>query len=400
VEFSNITEWQYGIGSLGFRWNLSGSYQQVIPRYIAVDSEGKEDEFLGRYFSSFEKLVSAVFLKGYQWPFDPGKINNEGSSLVDYAVYVEKHLKGKRIFLDFMHNPGSGNDIFDINRIDKTAYEYLEQSDALKPTPIERLQSMNNAAYVLYKTNGVDLAKEYVEIDVLPQHHNGGARVNIFWETSVKHLFAIGECAGTHGIKRPGGSALNSGQVGGLRAAEYIAANNQKTDNYFDNEKLISQKAMEISTAFVNSFAAKKEDTLGRIQNVNTHSASFIRTKENVVNGLHTLDELKKEAKNDFRTEEIYLLSRMLHEGILFYIENGGKSRGSYLILNSFDDKIDTPVTLTPDLRDKILCSRYDAESDSFKTCLLPVRPIPESETWFEKVWKSFREGEIFTVRP
>ena len=29
--------------------------------------------------------------------------------------------------------------------------------------------------------------------------------------------------AGTHGVKRPGGSALNAGQVGGIRAAEYIA---------------------------------------------------------------------------------------------------------------------------------------------------------------------------------
>jgi succinate dehydrogenase/fumarate reductase flavoprotein subunit len=41
VVFSNITEWQYGIASTKFRWNLSGSYQQVIPRYLSVDENGR-----------------------------------------------------------------------------------------------------------------------------------------------------------------------------------------------------------------------------------------------------------------------------------------------------------------------------------------------------------------------
>lgn len=36
-------------------------------------------------------------------------------------------------------------------------------------------------------------------------------------------LYAAGEAAGTFGVYRPGGSALNSTQVGALRAAEHIA---------------------------------------------------------------------------------------------------------------------------------------------------------------------------------
>ena len=32
----NLTESQYGIASLKFRWNLSGTYQQVLPRYISL----------------------------------------------------------------------------------------------------------------------------------------------------------------------------------------------------------------------------------------------------------------------------------------------------------------------------------------------------------------------------
>ena len=34
----NLTESQFGMASLKFRWNLSGSYQQVIPRYFSTDN--------------------------------------------------------------------------------------------------------------------------------------------------------------------------------------------------------------------------------------------------------------------------------------------------------------------------------------------------------------------------
>ena len=70
---------------------------------------------------------------------------------------------------------------------------------------------------ILNRHHGIE-TENYLEIAVCSQHNNGGISVNMWWETAVKGLFAIGECAGTHGIARPGGSALNSGQVGALRA--------------------------------------------------------------------------------------------------------------------------------------------------------------------------------------
>ena len=43
------------------------------------------------------------------------------------------------------------------------------------------------------------------------------------WQTELRGFYAAGEAAGTFGVYRPGGSALNSAQVGSLRAAEHIA---------------------------------------------------------------------------------------------------------------------------------------------------------------------------------
>ncbi|MBU0520608.1 FAD-binding protein, partial [bacterium] len=47
----NLTESQFGLASIKLRWNVSGSYQQVIPRYISTNSMGKDQrEFLSDFF--------------------------------------------------------------------------------------------------------------------------------------------------------------------------------------------------------------------------------------------------------------------------------------------------------------------------------------------------------------
>ena len=110
----NLTESQFGIASLKFRWNLSGSYQQVIPRYFSTDARGKDEkEFLNEYYPDYTTLTKAIFLKGYQWPFDPSRISGSGSSLIDLLVFKEKEEKGRRVFIDFRRNASwKGKDIF------------------------------------------------------------------------------------------------------------------------------------------------------------------------------------------------------------------------------------------------------------------------------------------------
>ena len=87
---SNMDQWQYGIASVKFRWNLSGSYQQVLPRYVSVDEYGNEREFL--YDALGTESLGLIFLKGYQWPFDTRK--TEGSSRID--LYVAREIKNGR----------------------------------------------------------------------------------------------------------------------------------------------------------------------------------------------------------------------------------------------------------------------------------------------------------------
>ncbi|MBE6601760.1 MAG: FAD-binding protein [Ruminococcaceae bacterium] len=213
---SNMEQWQYGIASTSFRWNLSGTYQQVLPRYVSIDKDGNETEFL------YEKLgvesLGLIFLKGYQWPFDTRKL--DGSSRVDLLV-AEEIKQGNKVFLDFTKNPKGLEKGFSV--LPDEAYVYLEKSGALFGTPIERLKKMNVGAIELYASHGIDLSREPLEIAVCAQHCNGGVAVDENWQSEIEGLYAAGEAAGTFGVYRPGGSALNSTQVGSLRAAEHIS---------------------------------------------------------------------------------------------------------------------------------------------------------------------------------
>ena len=83
---------------------------------------------------------------------------------------------------------------------------------------------MNQPAIDFYRDKGVDLYTQLLEIALCAQHNNGGMGIDCWWQTDVKGPFAVGEAAASHGIYRPGGTALNAGQVGSTRAAQYIAA--------------------------------------------------------------------------------------------------------------------------------------------------------------------------------
>ena len=225
----NLTEWQFGMASLNPRWNVSGTYMQVLPSFISTDQDGNDEkEFLLDYFNELPDLLSMVFLKGYQWPFDVNKIFG-GSSVIDLLVYQETVLKKRRVFLDYRVNPGNlekDRDLPYASMIPE-AKEYLSQAGACFGTPIERLKHMNEPAILFYQDHHVDLFKERLEIAVCAQHNNGGLSTNHLWETNLSGLYAIGEVCASHGVTRPGGTALNAGQVGAVRAAEGIFLKNE-----------------------------------------------------------------------------------------------------------------------------------------------------------------------------
>jgi succinate dehydrogenase/fumarate reductase flavoprotein subunit len=422
---NNLTESQYGLASIQFRWNLSGTYQQVIPRYVSTDEDGRDEkEFLNHYFPDMGKLATAIFLKGYQWPFDPRKVRDYGSSLIDILVYQETVIKGRRAFLDFTRNPSGGGALedFSFDLLDKEASGYLEKSDALFGTPIDRLKKMNQPAIDLYKSNGIDLSKDYLEIAVCAQHNNGGIQGSIWWESNIKHLFPVGEVNGTHGVYRPGGSALNSGQVGSMRAALFISKRYAETPPELERflasaeEQVKSQYglAKQVVESPVNENAALYK-VREEIQERMSACAAPVRTPEKVKEAIKEAwslySRLRKEIKVSsakelpaaFKNLDLCLTHALYLEAIGEYLEKGGKSRGSYLVMDPEGEK---PCEALGDewkfslnqedafVSQKILQIYLD-ENAKVNKQWVDIRPISQDETWFENVWNAYRQDRI-----
>lgn len=414
----NLTESQYGIASTLFRWNLSGTFQQVLPRYVSTDENGGDErEFLDAYFQTPEQMLTAIFLKGYQWPFDPRKAGKRGSSLIDILVYQETMLKGRRVWLDYRRSPSCIQEK-GMALVMGEARTYLENSGALQPTPIERLLHMNPAAVELYREHGIDLAKEMLEIAVCAQHNNGGLSGDLWWESNLKHFFPVGEANGTHGVYRPGGSALNSGQVGSARAAEYIAR--RYTDPPLAREALLARCGAQVHACIFMGLKALNAKTppldlpwerrqLGRRMSL---YGAHIRSQSGAVTALDELERQEERVRNGrvasaqllpawYRLRDLLLSQRIYLYAVLDYIRQGGRSRGSYLV----SDKAGQLPLEGVDER-----FRYSLDGDAHANVIQEVvwkdgtchaswrsaRPIPEPELWFENVWRDWRENKIY----
>nr|WP_081562289.1 FAD-binding protein [Clostridium formicaceticum] len=421
VKGKNVTESQFGIASIKFRWNLSGTYQQVLPRYISTNQDGSDEkEFLDEYFSNTGKMLDAIFLKGYQWPFDPRKVENEGSSLIDLLVYHEKTVKGRRVYLDFMNNPSCAMDKGEMNfkLLGEESYTYLYNSKALFGKPIDRLAHMNQPAIDLYKSHGIDLEKEYLEIAVCAQHNNGGLSGNIWWESNVEGFFPVGEVNGSHGVYRPGGSALNAGQVGGLRAAQYITACRKEEPLLLEEFiKLTAdqiQKLLEIGHQFISTIGDSSNVLEIRkcYASLMTKYGGIIRTQENVEEAIEEVKEALKTLVSQTKMKSIeelpyayqnrdLLITQLVYlSGIEDYMKQNGKSRGSYLIAEEQGElRIDfLDQQLSFSLENSDLSSKVQeiAYANGEVTCnWRDVTPLPKEDSWFETVWNEFRNNRI-----
>ena len=394
ADFGNLSEWQYGLASTDFRWNVSGTYQQVLPRYISVDSEGVEREFLLDYFDDPAEAIKNVFLKGYEWPFDVRKIH--GSSYIDLIVYRESVLLGRAVYMDFRREPTGITE--DFSSLDPVSYEYLKNSDALIPTPIARLRKMNPGAIELYRSNGIDITKEPLRVAVCAQHNNGGIRIDSNWQTTVRGLYAAGEAAGSLGIFRPGGSALNSCQVGSLRAAQHIAydADNSVSEN-FDS---ILSAAIAEETAFIESTRGESSTVIAtreKYQKRMSKSFAFLRSLPDMRAALADisadLDAFSVEnswaspidVPQLYKNLDIIKMQKLIGSAILYTAERFG-SRGSAFVTDGGDVMDRRPLPENTEGRGEVVV----ASAGEIKC--VPVRPIPERELWFERAWNKYNE--------
>ena len=430
----NFTESQYGLASVKFRWNVSGTYMQAVPRIYSTDAKGRDGlEFLTEYFPDTASMATQIFLKGYQWPFDAQGITGHQSSLIDMAVHQETVVRGRRVWMDFLRNPAGreGDQPFHLDRLGPEALAYLRKTGATQETPIERLRHMNPPAIEVYAENGIDLAREPLEIALCAQHHNGGFAVNAWWESNLRRTFVIGEMAGTHGVKRPGGAALNAGQVGAMRAAEYLTAVYSAEPADLSAHATVVQQGLAATIQHLRRALARggaattaPAEAMAEIGQRMTRYGAHLRSRSGATAALEAAkaqhrrcqeEGLKLSSPAQLReailAEQQCLTHMAMLKALCGLLERGAGSRGSYCVLAEdgvqmhpalIDPDSGKPYRFRPEntaLRDSILHLRYNPQAaDLFDLWDEKPRPVPDRQIAFEPAWAEFREGRIYRV--
>jgi len=380
---------------------------QVLPRCVSVDDSGTEREFLLEYFGDPVKALDAVFLKGYQWPFDSAKAL-DGSSVIDLLVYREQVIRERKVYLDYSCNPFGLKEV-PFGQLSGEAYQYLSSAESCFGTPIERLKKMNQPAIDLYRSKGLDLEKEYLQIALCAQHCNGGIAVDAWWQTEIPGLFAAGECAGTHGVSRPGGSALNAGQVGSLRAAQYVCARGrtipqeavfaQVLQKRLDAHRILRAKwecGSGDADAMIRTARRRMSDHGGPIRD-----AVAIEAVRQAVAEERTHMDVRTDSPVDavraYQLRDLLVTQCAMLTALADFAKTAGGTRGSALYT---DPTGNIPAGLEEEFRFRPASKDLDSKiqqvrlnQDSCAVSWRDVRPIPEEKAAFETIWRQYREN-------
>ena len=421
LEAVNLTESQFGIGTPRerFPWNLSGTYVQCMPYVYSVDSRGREHNFLGDYYRTTRELASNIFRKGYQWPFHATRMLDFGSSLFDLAVFRETQA-GRRVFMDFNRNPLAvpGDAEFHLDRVDPDVHAYLKNSDALLEKPLDRLRKMNPLSIELYKRYKYDITRDPLEFAINNQHMNGGLAIDTWGRTSLEGCYAVGEAAGTHGVTRPGGAALNAGQVIGTRCAEHITSR-QNAEIAPASERDLVERAL---SRILEVLQPESSITVGAIRTeVQARMSDYAgivcnagRVKEALAGAQALNSSIRKrgiaykgpyEALRALQWRHMAIVSETVLAALAFYIDCGGGSRGARAICDPEGECV--PLARTGPLsefrflperavdRSEQILIRFDGQDPVIRT--RAIRSCDrEPRPFFERDWPDFLTGAIF----
>lgn len=425
LDLVNLTESQFGIGTRreGFPWNLSGTYVQAIPHLYSRDAQGREHAFLTGYYRTTQEMASNIFRKGYQWPFHAARMLDFGSSLVDLAILRET-AAGRRVFMDFNRNPEPvpGDQGFGLDRLDADVRAYLGKAGAVQALPIDRLRHMNPLAIELYRRYKIDIAAEPLEFAVNNQHMNGGIAVDTWGRTTLAGCYAVGEAAGTHGVTRPGGAALNAGQVFGTRVGEHVAADGRTLSPTPGAADKTLGPAVRAVLGVLNpesplSIRAVRDQVQARM----SEQAAILCDGPGVTCALAEARALNRqiadhgiaatrpaEAARAVQWQQMALVSEAVLAALDHYIASGGGSRGARAILDPQGQGL--PMAATGPLRDvRFRNERPEDRARQIRVRLesgvlhLQERPNrgfdDQARSFFERDWPAWLTGAIYDIK-
>jgi L-aspartate oxidase len=221
----------------------------------------------------------------------------------------------------------------------------------------EKFQTRFPTISALCKENNINIEDNKIPVTPAQHYFMGGIRVNLNSETTIKNLYAIGECASTglHGANRLASNSLLECGVFARNLAIYLSKNTKTSPNHFD-KKIINTLEKYQNICFENDEQKNFiENLFDKLKNTMTNNAGIIRNKESLDCAINDIFEIKMQLDeaNLSPSKEKYELNNALYVASL--IVKSAKDRKNSIGAHYRDDELKTEEPKERISDDKIL---------------------------------------------
>jgi len=174
--------------------------------------------------------------------------------------------------------------------------------------------------YQTYKSIGIDIRKDFLEVAPTAHFIMGGIQVNSNWETRVQGLLGAGEvCGGIHGSNRLTQNALSETLVSGKISAKRAIEISKMGKRIKINNKMIDEKVVHLVKRYeqgdnkINQMVIRKE-----IQQVMWDNLGIIRNREGILKSINKIEAIDYHIKHS----KCALKNNIFNRELLLRIEN------------------------------------------------------------------------------
>ena len=143
--------------------------------------------------------------------------------------------------------------------------------------------------------NGISIEKDLIPVAPAAHYFMGGIKTDLNGETSVKNLFAIGECASTglHGANRLASNSLLECVVCAYKTAEYLKNNmNKQNDNVV---RSLIQDSTNTAVEFPFVKFKMTNNLKARLKITMWQNVGIFRNEESLNKALNDIEQIEKE---------------------------------------------------------------------------------------------------------
>lgn len=198
----------------------------------------------------------------------------------------------------------------------------------LRNGSMEKMMDLIPALYNYLHVNGIDMFSEKLEVAPSAHYQCGGIRINERAETTIKGLYAAGECTGgINGANRLSSNALTEavvyGTIAGKNAALYVGKNGK---NRFNREQVdeeyirINELVNRNNNDGADVIRIKKE-----LQSLMSDKVGVIRSMDGLIKAVEELGEIKDKKLDKIRlrcSNKVYNLEMLEYLELCNLVDN------------------------------------------------------------------------------